>query len=280
MRRALVATAALFAFLCSPVLKAQDLPLARQYFSVAPALLGSAVQVPATPVPGASGSVLVIFRRGATGRVIDAHAAGGSPEMQSSALTSIRQWQFKPVLFNDVPAQMVNAATFAFSTGAVTVEPAPTMSANQLSPTLGFLCPNAYAHHDAHAADLCKQQLHDVEQARASTDVERLIAHDEYGLALLDTHQPKLALAEFSEALRLATQVLNPTDPEVAYIYLHRASAETELSDPGASEQDMTSAKASLDASIKNSSGTAQNYYQQLEQQFAIRAAIRNPKSP
>jgi len=260
--------AALTLLVYSSVLKAQDLPLARQYFSVAPAVLASAVQVPATAVPGASGSVIVIFRRGATGRVIDATASGGSPEMQKSALTAIRQWIFKPALFNGVPAEIVNAAAFVFSNSAVTVEPAPMMSASQLSPTLGFPCPNAYAHHDAKATALCKQQLGDVQQARASTDVERLIAHDEYGLTLLDAHQLKPALAEFSEAVRLATKALNATDPEVAYIYLHRANAETELADPSASEQDLVSARTSLDLAIKSSSGVAQAYYQGIEQQF------------
>ena len=268
LRRSFVVAAAVLTPLISPLLTAQDLPLARQYFSVAPSVLASATQVAATPVPGASGSVLVIFRRGADGHIIDASATGGSREMQESALTSIRQWHFKPALFNGFPAQIVNAATFAFSKGAVTVEPAPMMSAKQLSPTLGFPCPNAYAHHDAAAVELCKQQLHDVQQARASTDVERLIAHDEYGLALLDAHQAKPALAEFSEAIRLATQVLHPTDPEVAYIYLHRAAADTQLADSNASEQDLTKAKALLDALIQEPSGAPQAYYQRLEQQF------------
>ena len=268
MRRALVVAAVLLAPLISSFVEAQELPLARQYFSVAPSVLASATQVPATPVPGASGSVLVIFRRGADGHIIDASAAGGSREMQESALTSIRQWQFKPALFNGLPAQIVNAATFVFSKGAVTVEPAPMMSAKQLSPTLGFPCPNAYAHHEAAAVELCKQQLQDVQKARASTDVERLMAHDEYGLALLDAHQSKPATAEFSEAIKLATQVLHPTDPEVAYIYLHRAAAEKQLADSTASEQDLNKAKILLDALLQGPSGASQAYYQRLEQQF------------
>ncbi len=189
--------------------------------------------------------------------------------MQASALASMRQWQFKPVFFNGVPAQIVSAATFVFSNGAATVEPSRIMSSKQLSPTLGFPCPNAYARHDAGAADLCKQQLHDVQQSRASTDVERLIAHDEYGLSLLDAHQPEPALAELSEAVKLATQVLDPTDPELAYIYLHRAAAETQLADPIASEQDLTRAKALLDAVVTGSIGAHQTYYRQLEQEFA-----------
>ena len=254
--------------LASPFVKAQDLPLTRQYFSVAPAVLASATQVPATPVSGASGSVLVVFRRGAGGRVIDANATGGSREMQTSALAAIRQWRFKPALFNGVPAQIVNAATFVFSNGAVTVEPAPMMSATQLAPTLGFPCPNAYAHHDPNAPELCKQQLHDVQQARVSSDVERLIAHDEYGLALLDARQPKPALTEFSEAIKLAMQVLNSSDPEVAYLYLHRLAAEALLAGPRPSEQDLASARASLDTVIKDSSGPQQIYYQHLEQQL------------
>jgi hypothetical protein len=269
LRRALIIAAALIVVSRLPILKAQDLPLARQYLSVAPEVLASAVQVPAAPVQDASGSVLVIFRRGTTGRIIDANATGGNTEMQSSALTSIRRWQFKPVLFNGVPAEMVNAAVFAFRNGTVTVGPAPTMTASQLTPTLGFPCPNAYAHHDVSSVQLCKQQLHDVQQAQASSDVELLIAHDEYGLALLSSHQLKPALVEFSEAVRLATQALNSADPEVGYIYLHRASAETGLGDSSAAEQDLARAKASLDAAVKDSSGSAQTYYQRLEQQLA-----------
>jgi hypothetical protein len=228
-------------------LKAQDLPLAHQYFSVAPAVLASANQVPAAPVPGASGSVLVIFRRGTVGRVIDAQAVGGSQEMQQSALTSIRQWHFKPALFNGAPAQIVNAANSVFTNGAVTVEPSPMMSAQQLSPRLAFPCPNALAHHDAAAASMCKQQLRDVQGYSASTDFERLTAHDEYGLALLDAHQPTPAVIVFSEAIKLAAQVMKPSDPELTFLYLHRAASESQNADSIASEQDRTRAKTLLD---------------------------------
>jgi hypothetical protein len=211
-----------------------------------------------------------VFRHGAAGRVIDAEAAGGSREMQQSALTSIRQWHFEPIFFNGVPAQIVSAAIFVFTNGVVTVHPSPTMSAKQLSPRLGFPCPNALVHHDVAAAKMCKQQLHDVKESSASTDFERLTAHDEYGLALLDAHRLKPALAEFSEAISLAVQVLKPSDPELAYIYLHQAAAEIQSGDPAASEQDRVRAKTSLDAVVENSVGTAQTYYQHLEQQFAL----------
>ena len=189
--------------------------------------------------------------------------------MQQSALNSIRQWHFKAAFFNSVPAQMINAATFVFKNGAVTVEPSPAMSAAQLSPRLGFACPNALAHHNAAATEMCSQQLHDVQQSSASTDVERLISHDEYGLALLDAHQPKPAIVEFTEAIRIAAQVMQLTDPEWAYTYLHRASAEIQNADPIASRQDLASAKTSLDAAINDSSDPEQAYYQQLEKQFA-----------
>lgn len=249
-------------------LSAQDLPVARQYFQAGPVVLAGAIQVPATPVPKVSGSILVIFRRGAAGRVIDAQAAGGSAEMQQSALTSIRQWHFNSPMINGAPPEIVNAAIFVFADGAVSVGPSPMMTANQLSPRLGFECPNALAHH-AVGTEVCQHQLHDVQISSASTDVERFIAHDEYGLALLDAHQPQPALVEFSEAVRLAVQVMKPSDPELAYIYLHRAAAEAQNADPTTSEQDRAMANNLLDALASDSSGPAQAYYKQLKGQFA-----------
>jgi hypothetical protein len=116
---------------------------------------------------------------------------------------------------------------------------------------------------------VCQHQLHDVQISSASTDVERFIAHDEYGLALLDAHQPQPALVEFSEAVRLAVQVMKPSDPELAYIYLHRAAAEAQNADPTTSEQDRAMANNLLDALASDSSGPAQAYYKQLKGQFA-----------
>lgn len=274
----LLCTCAVLALIAAPsVLQAQDLPLVRQYFSVNPSVLAAATEVPATPVPKASGSVLVIFRRGASSRVVDAQAIGGSPAMQQSALASVRQWQFQPYSVNGAPVQFINAASFVFNKGKVTVEPSPMMSAGQLSPRLRFPCPNALAHHDTGAVDLCRQQLDDVLKSPLSTDLERITAQDEYGLALLYAHQLKLALSSLTEAMKLAPQVYRPSDPELALLYLHRAEAEAQDGDNAASQQDRDAAKVLLGALSSESNPDTQAFYRHLLQQFDLPALSTVP---
>src|SRR5207244_2997109 len=98
--------------------------------------------------------------------------------------------------------------------------------------TITFPCGKAYFDHSANTAELCKKQLDAVEKAPASSDVDRFIAHDEYGLGLLGAHQAQAAVVEFSEAITLAKGVLINSDPELAYLYLHRLAAEALVAGP------------------------------------------------
>jgi hypothetical protein len=248
---------------------ADELPISRRMASLNPTFIDSAVKVPAAFVPGASGSVLVVFRTSEQGSVIDMHTTGGTPAMEQSAKTALNQWKFGPLAANGRPVQMNSAVVFVFSNGIPKVEVPQPMSAQQLSPRLRFPCSNALLHRDTNAADLCKKQLDAVEVDAQSSPMERFTAHDEYGLALLDsTHQPDQALQQFTQAINCAPNSLKASDAEWAYVYWHRATAEKRTGNLAEAEQDLKAARNSMSLAEAASAGAARAYYHQMVEQI------------
>jgi hypothetical protein len=249
---------------------AQDLPLPRRFFLSAPSVTSKASQVPAAAVPGADGTVLVVYRVSLAGAVMDAKISGGNPAMRQSAEASIRQWKFKPFSVAGVPAQLFSAVNFAFSNGTATVQPAPPMSASDLSPRLHFACPNAIQHPLATAPDACKSQLAGIVKDKQSTPMERITALNEYGLALLEVaHKPDQALKQFDAAINLLTTagVLQPSDAEWGYALLYRATAETQLGNQAASQQDFAKAHQTFTAAEAAATGPVADFYHRLAAQ-------------
>jgi len=143
-----------------------------------------AAKAPPTPVPGGSGTVLVVFRTSEQGGVIDMRLIGGSPEMQRSSEDALSQWKFKPMLNgNGQPMEVFSAVIFDFSGDHPSMTMPKPMTAAQLSPALGHPCSNAIAHETPDAVSLCKKQLDAIVQDPRSTKMERFTAYDEYGVA-------------------------------------------------------------------------------------------------
>jgi hypothetical protein len=248
---------------------ADDLPISRRMMSLAPTFIETAVRVPATPVPGASGSVIVLFRTSEKGDVIDIHPTGGTAAMEQSAEAALKQWKFKTWMINGRPVQMISAVAFVFSNGTPKVEVPQPMSAQQLSPLLRFPCSNALLHHNTDSADLCKKQLEAVMKDKQSTPMERFTAYDEYGLALLDpAHQPDQAIQQFTQAISIAHDGLKESDPEWAYVYWHRATAEKQVGNLPMAEQDLKAARSSMSLAETASTGAARTYYHQMVEQI------------
>ena len=251
-----------------------DLPISRRMMSVAPTFIETAVRVPAAPVPSASGSVIVLFRTSERGDVMDIHPMGGSAAMEQSAEAALKQWKFKTWMINGRPVQMISAVAFVFSNGTPKVEVLQPMSAQQLSPMLRFPCSNALLHHETDSADLCKKQLEAVVKDKKSTPMERFTAYDEYGLALLDhAHQPDQAMQQFTQAINIAPDGLKESDPEWAYVYWHRATAEKQMGNLAMAEQDLKAARNSMSLAETASAGAARTYYHQMVGQITAQQA-------
>jgi hypothetical protein len=248
---------------------ADDLPISRRLGSLSPAFIDSAVKVPATTVPDASGSVTVLFRTSEQGDVIDMHTKGGTPAMEQSVEAALKQWKFKPLMINGRPVQMNSAVIFVFSSGIPRVEVPKPMSAQVLSPRLQFPCSNALLRRDTDASELCKKQLDEVEKDKQSTPMERFTARDEYGLALLDNaHQPDQAMQQFTQAINVAPDGLKESDAEWAYVYWHRATAEKQMGNLVEAEQDLKTARNSMSLAEEASAGAARACYHQMGEQI------------
>jgi TonB family protein len=61
------------------------------------------------------GVVILELRIGADGSVVDARILRSIPLLDDAALTAARQWQFRPVLLNGVPVEVIMNATINFS---------------------------------------------------------------------------------------------------------------------------------------------------------------------
>ncbi len=84
---------------------------------------------------------------------------------------------------------------------------------------------------DAKAVAACKAQLDEAESGPASERMARIVADDEYGVALLAVaHQPKQSLDPFDrEIALLPASTVKPDSLEWAVAFWHRATAYQQL---------------------------------------------------
>lgn len=206
-------------------------------------------------------------------------STGGSPEMQRSSEAALSQWKFKPMLNGSgQPMEMFSAVIFDFSGDHPIITIPKPMTAAQLSPALGYPCSNALAHQTPDAVSLCKKQLDAIVKDPKSSKMERFTAYDEYGVALLNSAQkPDLALQQFTQAIDTAPNGLKSSDAEWAYVYWHRAIAESKTGTGTQAKQDFAAANESLrlaGAAVDTPNST---YYGQLEERLA---SIMQPQHP
>jgi Gram-negative bacterial TonB protein C-terminal len=250
--------------------QAQDLPDSQRVFTSGPPYIESIVKEPATPVVGAEGSVLIVFRTTEQGRIIDLRATGGTAAMERSAAASLIKWKIKPMLLEGGrPVQVISAVVFNFERDSVSVSAAKPLTANQLSPRIGYPCWNALAHQNSDAQVLCKKQAATTDSDRESSSVERFTAHDEYGLALLSLGRPDLALQQFNEAIQAAKEDLKPFDAEWAYVHWHRGLAESRSGDEVKASQDLAVVEESLKLAESMIGEPGAAYYRRMEEKLS-----------
>lgn len=135
-------------------------------------------------------------------------------------------------------------------------QPAPTEPplsdedrANDLSDQVGKLmvkCVNLLDADDPAALGYCKQQRDLAEQYPQGTRaIDRMLAHDEYGIALAAFSYDKEALAEFDEEVALLPKASKPGDVEWTTAYWHRAMINSQLGNTSQADHDYQLAEQS-----------------------------------
>ena len=153
----------------------------------------------------------------------------------------------------------------AQQTGTPAPPPATPLSdddkANELSEQVGKLmvkCVNLLTAQDPLSLDYCKQQRDLAEQYPPHQRlVDKMMAHDEYGIALAAFDHKQEALAEFNEEVALVPKAVKPGSAEWSVAYWHRAMIYNQLGDVARADRDYRAAEAnfrkpSFDASAEN----------------------------
>lgn len=122
--------------------------------------------------------------------------------------------------------------------------------ANQLSGQVQKLmvqCANMLATRDPLSLETCKRQrdLADQYPGRRLM-VDRVLAHDEYGIALAVFDKKHEALAEFNQEIRLLPATLKPGAVEWSTAYWHRAMIYSQLGQLDHADRDYRAAEESF----------------------------------
>jgi tetratricopeptide (TPR) repeat protein len=110
---------------------------------------------------------------------------------------------------------------------------------------------------DVNAIAACKAQLDEAERGPLTERMARMVANDEYGIALLaDAHQPKQALVAFDrEIALLPASTVKPDSLQWAVAFWHRATAYQQLGQWAHAEGDLATAEDTLTKAIAAASG-------------------------
>jgi tetratricopeptide (TPR) repeat protein len=122
--------------------------------------------------------------------------------------------------------------------------------ANQLSEQVGKLmvkCVNLLTAQDPLALDFCKQQRDLAEQYPPHQRmVDKMMAHDEYGIALAAFDHKKEALEEFDLEVALVPRAVKPGSDEWSTAYWHRARIHSQLGENDKADHDYRAAEANF----------------------------------
>jgi hypothetical protein len=112
---------------------------------------------------------------------------------------------------------------------------------------------------DAKAVAACKAQVDEAERGPASERMARLVADDEYGVALLAiAHQPKQALDAFDSGIALLpASTVKPDSLQWAVAFWHRATAYQQLGQWERAAGDLGTAEDTLSKGIAAAIGNA-----------------------
>jgi tetratricopeptide (TPR) repeat protein len=155
---------------------------------------------------------------------------------------------------------MTAQASFAAQAGAKAGDAAPPASplpttppvsdedkANQLSEQVGKLmvkCVNLLSAQDPLSLDFCKQQRDLADQYPPHQRlVDKMLAYDEYGIALAAFDHKQEALEEFDREVTLVPKAVKPGSPEWSTAYWHRAMIYTQMGQTDKADRDYRAAE-------------------------------------
>ena len=138
-------------------------------------------------------------------------------------------------------------------------------------------CTSLLQAQDRRAVAACKAQLDEAEKAPASEHMARIVADDEYGVALLAVaHQPRQALAVFDRAIALLpTSTVKPDSLQWAVAFWHRATAYQQLLQWEHAASDLSTAEGTFTKAIAAATGneTMAQHFTQLRQRVRTQHA-------
>jgi hypothetical protein len=121
---------------------------------------------------------------------------------------------------------------------------------NLLNSQIGKLmvkCVNLLTAQDPLSLDYCKQQRDLADQyPRNVKVVDKMLAHDEYGIALAAFDHKREALTEFNTEITLLPKAVKSGTTEWSTAYWHRAMIYNELGDVGRADHDYREAEISF----------------------------------
>jgi tetratricopeptide (TPR) repeat protein len=119
--------------------------------------------------------------------------------------------------------------------------------ANQLSEQVGKLmvkCVNLLTAQDPLSLDFCKQQRDLADQYPPHQRlVDKMLAYDEYGIALAAFDHKQEALEEFDREVALVPKAVKPGSPEWSTAYWHRAMIYTQMGQNDKADRDYRAAE-------------------------------------
>jgi hypothetical protein len=123
---------------------------------------------------------------------------------------------------------------------------------------------------DARAVAACQAQFDEAERGPASERMARIVADDEYGLALLAiAHEPKQSLEAFDRGIALLpASTVKPDSLQYAVAFWHRATAYQQLSQWEQAGDDLKTAEDTFTKAITAAAGDSAltEHFKQLRQ--------------
>jgi hypothetical protein len=130
---------------------------------------------------------------------------------------------------------------------------------------------------DASAVPACKAQVDEAESAPATERMPRIVADDEYGVALLAiAHQPKQSLEPFNRAIALLpASTVKPDSLQWAVAFWHRATAYQQLAQWEHAAADLATAEDTFTRAIAAATGNVPltQHFAQLRQRVRVQHA-------
>src|ERR1700728_334990 len=145
---------------------------------------------------------------------------------------------------------------------------------NELSDQVGKLmvkCVNLLTAQDPLSLDYCKQQRDLADQyPPRERMLDKMLAHDEYGIALAAFDHKKEALEEFDQEVALVPKAVKPGSSEWSTAYWHRAMLYAQLGENDKADRDYRAAEANFrKASLNPEEATAEKKRRAILRQHA-----------